>query len=685
MRLAVLVVVAAAALVLVWAAVWAYPRATPDLFVALAGGQEVAGGQLGQPDTWSFATAQRVWINQNWGSHLGLYLVNRTWGPAGLLAAKAVLVALLAAGLVLAARQRGATWPISVLTAAIVLLAARREIDLRPNLVTLILAPWLFWLLLRSSGQRHLAWAAAAVIGVWANLHGGFTFGLGMLALWMLCQCLFAWRSGGLPALVRCWPLPAATAAAFALAGLANPFGPRNLTESLVVGRSSIWRMVVDWQSIFHAGFPGLRQYWEFIALVLVTAGLAAARLWAGRKARLVGGGRGGSSRAESIRIASSGEAAAPSSRAALVLFEILLVAIVVYMGCSAQRFTPLAMILLGPLLAVNLEWLLQPARRLWPAAATGLLVVAATAYEAGRLVDHYSPVNPAAEPETFFQRMIVENEVEPVRLAQFINANDIGGRIFQEWPWEGYLHLKCPQLSLWVGARAQQVYTEEEYRQEWLVSHHPAQYAGVLEARGIHLIAISRNLAQDILPALALGPQGTWAVVYFDGSNFLLADCRSASTAALVEKALAAHLQWPSDAIAALSRAMCMECTPNRANADFSQRRALLHQAIELQANPIQVQLLVNLAMRRDGTLEEPDAQFLAGQYNRWSALSEPRPHGWMIVDMCREMAEALTAHHRAAGRLAEARDWADKAGQMQRLAAQMKQRWVMRERMAG
>jgi hypothetical protein len=512
----------------------------------------------------------------------------------------------------------------------------------------------------------HWVWAAAAMVGLWANMHGGFTLALGMLALWTLCQCAAAWRTGGLTALRRLWPLPAATLAAFALAGLANPFGLRNLTEFLVVGHSSVWRMVVDWQSIWHAGWRGLGKYWEFLALIVLTAGLSAAHAWSWRRSRAA--------------LGRAADARAGDDRAAVAIFEIVLLAVVVYMGCAAQRFTPVAMILLTPLLALRLEWLLRPSRQFLPLAAACLLAVAASVYLVGRLARHYSPMNPAAEPETFFQRMIVEAEVDPARLAEFINANGIEGRIFQEWPWEGYLRVKCPRLSLWVGARAQQVYPEEEYRQEWAVVHYPAQYAGTLGQRDIHLIAVSRNRAQDLLPALALGPQARWAVIYFDGSSLLLADGGNAISAALIEDALAGRLQWPSANIAVLSQALCMTSTPNRHRFDGAIRRALLHEAIGLGANPLQTQLLVSLSTRRDGTLEETDAQFLTGQYNRWSELSQPAPRGWMVVDMCGEIASALAAHHQAAGRLAEARDWAGKARRMEQLGEQIKQRWLVR-----
>jgi hypothetical protein len=55
-------------------AIWAGSSAVGDLYMSLSGGRDVALGHLGRPDDWSFTTGGRVWVNQNWLSHVLIYL-----------------------------------------------------------------------------------------------------------------------------------------------------------------------------------------------------------------------------------------------------------------------------------------------------------------------------------------------------------------------------------------------------------------------------------------------------------------------------------------------------------------------------------------------------------------------------------------------------------------------------------
>jgi len=52
---------------------WAGSESGGDLFMSLSGGRDVVQGKLGAPDDWAFTTGVRVWINQNWLSHLLIY------------------------------------------------------------------------------------------------------------------------------------------------------------------------------------------------------------------------------------------------------------------------------------------------------------------------------------------------------------------------------------------------------------------------------------------------------------------------------------------------------------------------------------------------------------------------------------------------------------------------------------
>lgn len=658
---------AAASLCLVAVIVWAHPRPVADMYVGLAGGRDIAEGRLGQPDDWSFLTTGRVWIDQNWGTHLIYYHAYTALGEAGLLATKAAMIGLMVMGVVLICRARGAGTGVSLLAAAGVVLAAKSFIDLRPNLVTLMFSPWMLLLLWLSRRQVHWIWLALPLMLLWANMHGGFTFGIGMLGLWALCHIACTWVSSGPAAAIRkYWPLAGVTAAAIAVAGLANPFGLENLKQALIVGKSSAWREVLEWRSMFDPQSQGLKFHWPFLTVIGLTVLLSLTHLldWLHRRQ---------SGLAPALRLT------APA--VAWAIFDIILLSLVVYMAVAAQRFSPLAMLVAAPLLAQQLEWLLGRDRRPWALAAACLLVLAPAALLGARVVRHYSPASPVAGPESFLSRMANDSAVNPGNLAQFINDNEITGRIFQDWAWEGYLRWKCSsRLQLWIGARAQQVYTEDEYKERLSLMSDANGVGPMLSRLDIHLVAVPTTLAKALWPVLARRPQATWAVIYFDGINILLADCEHPGTRALVDAALENRLKWPSENIALLSRAICMSSTPVLRGGDTAPARHLLRQSIARQANPLQTLTLVALSTRSNGAMEESDAQFLADQYNRYAAAPQPQARGSMIVAMCSDIAKSLMKHYRLTDRLVETQYWEKQAAGQKRELDEIEKRWTMR-----
>ena len=212
----------------------ALPVPTGDLFVALAGGRDVLAGRLGSPDDWSFATAGRVWVNQNWGSGLLFYAVHALAGESGLVALKLALTGALLAAMTVLGRSTGVSWQAALLTATVGLWTARSFPELRPNLLTLVFAPLLVVLLRASPRRPWLLAAAVALVALWANAHGGFMLGLLVLAFWATARLLAAARYRGLRAVPRtAGPAIAAGVAAVLLSGLASPFGWTNVTFSL--------------------------------------------------------------------------------------------------------------------------------------------------------------------------------------------------------------------------------------------------------------------------------------------------------------------------------------------------------------------------------------------------------------------------------------------------------------------
>ncbi|MFP4052829.1 MAG: hypothetical protein ACLFV7_03095, partial [Phycisphaerae bacterium] len=281
--------------------IWLVHRPIGDLYVALAAGRDIMAGKLGQPDDWSFTADNLVWINQNWGTHLIYYLSYLHLGEWGLIGVKGVLIAILGIGVTLACRERKVSWAASMTMAAGVILAGKAFIDQRPNLTSLALDPVMLWLLYRTQKSPHRVWWAMALAGLWANLHGGFFFGIGMLGLWTLCQSIPALvanihREKGFADALRTtartyWPMYAATAGAILLAALVTPFGyfqvsdsqtfwrDWNLTHPFIMARSEVWKQVREWRPILDLSEVRYGSAWEFVVILGILGTLGSMRV----------------------------------------------------------------------------------------------------------------------------------------------------------------------------------------------------------------------------------------------------------------------------------------------------------------------------------------------------------------------------------------------------------------------
>lgn len=212
-------------------------EADPDLWGHLRFGIDtVAAGRIVHTDIYSYLSGDQPWINHEWLAEAIMAIV---WNAAGAGAGAAGLVAVkVALGLGVAIvvcrhlTRRGVPLLGALLMTsygmAVILPGLR---SLRPQAFTyLAFALLLVWTHRASRGR--VAWLALAppLMAAWANLHGGFVAGLGVLGVWVLSDAL---RLRGRPsgALV----IFAASAAATAITPygwtlwlfLAHTLGPR--------------------------------------------------------------------------------------------------------------------------------------------------------------------------------------------------------------------------------------------------------------------------------------------------------------------------------------------------------------------------------------------------------------------------------------------------------------------------
>lgn len=204
-----------------------------DTWWQLRAGQDFwETGSVVLEETYSHTAAGRFWMNHEWLSEAIFYALFQL-GNLPLLVGLAVLVAV-ANIAVTWALMRGSTM-VRLLLWAVALSGVSRAWTPRPHVFTLLLVSITAWLIV----ERRHRWLPVVFL-VWANLHGGFTLGVGLLgAFW-----LTGLTSGARTILVR-----SVIAAVCLLATLVTPLGVR-FWEELPASLSRLQAYEVqEWQA----------------------------------------------------------------------------------------------------------------------------------------------------------------------------------------------------------------------------------------------------------------------------------------------------------------------------------------------------------------------------------------------------------------------------------------------------
>jgi len=204
----------------------------------LFGRHILANGAVGRVDTFSYTVAGQPWVNHEWLSQVILAAAYEWAGSPGLLLLKFAVATFTFLLLFSMIRRRSDTpfiWGGVGLLAVAVL---ARGFAIRPQIFTYCGAAMTLWLIdrYRDGGQRVL-WCFPVLFIVWANLHGGFILGLGILGFF---ACAEALRGAA-----RSWQPWCALMASVAVTVL-NPYGPRLLLY--VWNELSRSHPITEWQ-----------------------------------------------------------------------------------------------------------------------------------------------------------------------------------------------------------------------------------------------------------------------------------------------------------------------------------------------------------------------------------------------------------------------------------------------------
>jgi hypothetical protein len=264
------------AVVLLLAAVCLYISsptvADPDLWGHVRFGQDILAGRgIPTVDPYSYLTEHQTWINHEWLSEVAFAAVFNAAGPCGLLALKSLILLGIVGLLYGRLRAQGARTLAAV--AIVLLVVFIMEVGnrtIRPQLFS-----YFFFLLLllviqaADRGRVRTLWLAAPIIALWANFHGAFLAGLGLLAVWsgvrvaVIGYEYWAGRRSNFAAVaVRITQVLLPLLAAL-LAAMLNPYGPKLLGflwETATVARPDI----MEWQPVDITKIEGM----AYLALV---------------------------------------------------------------------------------------------------------------------------------------------------------------------------------------------------------------------------------------------------------------------------------------------------------------------------------------------------------------------------------------------------------------------------------
>ncbi|HZD06499.1 MAG TPA: hypothetical protein VE173_16420, partial [Longimicrobiales bacterium] len=318
-----------------------HPPADPDVFHRVAVGRlvEATGGVVDE-DPFAFTERHERWIDHEWLAGVVFYQAVRLWGDSGLLV---VTLLTLLATVALASRAQqvhqggGAATFGWLLFTMVVAARAWGSMARSQSFTFALLALQLLAVVQWRAGRRRWLWLLPLAYVPWANLHGGFVAGLGLLATSAAAVTLARERSSR-----DLWLCLGASA----LATLVNPWGVafwRYIVTAVTMDRSN----VPEW------GALPLGSLWGVLALLLLAVFVAGAFRARPRPPP------------EAWAVVLVAFAAALSSRRLLSIFVLTV----------AVYGTPSARALLGPVVA-RLPW---GGRVPDPLRAAGLAVLAVT------------------------------------------------------------------------------------------------------------------------------------------------------------------------------------------------------------------------------------------------------------------------------------------------------------------
>jgi hypothetical protein len=442
-----------------------------DLWWHIAGGRWMwEHGTVWVSDPFSFTAAGKEWLNDAWLSGVTLYLWSRWINLATLAYWKWLMVVVTWLLLFRLAWRLSGDAVAAFLACLLSIAVAAPFLDVRPQLYSFFC--WVVLLDMCIARARPSRWLPLVML-LWVNLHAGFFLGLICLPILLLPRFLAADASGRREVAIL--------ALAGAAACLLNPNGLEVVTRPLLhaFDTDSPFRTLGEWLPPFRPG--GIQSpLFPYGIGAFALAGLVT--LWQLRRSRDVG-----------------------------PLVRLALAGLTLAMALQSRRFVPFFAITEVLVIAPALALLTSALRRWLPAYAPAVAVVALGLWWM------------SAQPlSTYAFDDLTARDTFPIDTCDFINVNELGGRVFAYYNWGGFLQM-CTngRMKIFIDGRAETVYDDQTFLDYMKVLQQKPGWERVVQASGAEYFLWPSSSAAAIT---ALLEEGGWRLLYQDTVSALLA-----------------------------------------------------------------------------------------------------------------------------------------------------------------
>lgn len=440
-------------------------------------------GEVLKHDIFSYLPTKVIWVDHEWGSGVVFYFLTRYFGEWGIFALKAFIIFAIFLLIIRISKLQTSHTPgiFYFIFLCFALLPGIASLIRCQIFTYLFFTLWLYLLERIRRGDNKLIWIFPVSMLLWANLHGGFLAGIGLIIIYAIGELLNKQKTikyFGMLVLV----IPVT---------LINPYGFE--LWNFIINASFMPRPYIpEWHPISLSGpfhlFKGIKIHilagFFILTLLTLLAGIKLVR-----------------------------------EKEKYDWTRILLVVVLLYLGVKHQRHTQFFILAISglfyhhfvdlfiPIQGLIKKYLNDKAYERWKTIrySFGYIVLASILIYSVPKLSH---------------SIIVDPQVYPVGSFEFIKQNNISGNLATTYNWGSYAFWKLyPQCKVLIDGRYEEVYPNDVYDVAMKFSERIGEWQEVLRKYHTDIIVLSKR---HYSPADVLALT-EWKIVYGDISSVVL------------------------------------------------------------------------------------------------------------------------------------------------------------------